>query len=577
MPVNRNALIRYRTLDTCLRNRYRKWTLENLVEACSEALYEYEGIDKGVSQRTVQMDLQLMRSDKLGYNAPIQVVDKKYYTYADPAYSIANIPLTDQDLHKLTEVVDILKQFKGFNHFKDLSGMVQRLEDKIHITKTRQQTLIDFEKNDNLQGLEYIDPLYQAVRQPRAIQLSYQSFRSKMANTFVFHPYYLKEYRNRWFVLGCKNEETSLLTLALDRIMQIEPTDEPFTPCSGIDLPAYFKHVIGVTVNAGQQPVEVRLFVHQQTAPYVRTKPLHHSQQVVETLGNGVVISLLVQHNYELEREILRFGDQVHVLSPERLKRCIKESLHHALEQYQYDSHHTKLQSQLKKLTHKGFAILPHVYTSREMMHVKTLLARHQQAAGVTSAAPVYAIRNVLPRIPGLKNVLLNLPLKNMLAAINPDLFLTKAIYFDKPPLSNWYVSWHQDTTIHVKQKIETDGFTGWTKKEGMIGVCPPEDIWHNTLTVRIHLDDTDEKNGALKVFPGSHQKRLSQEEIAWITQNSLPYTCEVSCGGVHLMKPLLLHSSAKTINQKHRRVIHLEFCSVKLPNGLEWAEKIEI
>ena len=106
MPVNRNALIRYKTIDNCLRNKYRQWTLDDLIEACSEALYEYEGIDKGVSRRTIQMDIQLMRSNKLGYDAPIVVVDKKYYTYEDPEYSITNIPLTDQDLGKLSEVVD---------------------------------------------------------------------------------------------------------------------------------------------------------------------------------------------------------------------------------------------------------------------------------------------------------------------------------------------------------------------------------------------------------------------------------------------------------------------------------------
>ena len=118
MPVNRNALIRFRTIDECLKNRQRRWTLEDLIEACSEALYEYEGIDKGVSRRTVQMDLQLMRSDKLGYNAPIQVLEKKYYTYEDPNYSITNIPLTKQDLGKLTEVVEILRQFKGLVTFR---------------------------------------------------------------------------------------------------------------------------------------------------------------------------------------------------------------------------------------------------------------------------------------------------------------------------------------------------------------------------------------------------------------------------------------------------------------------------
>ena len=154
MPVNRNALIRYRTLDNCLRNRFRKWTLADLIDACSDTLYEYEGIDKGVSKRTVQADIQMMRSDKLGYNAPIIVVDRKYYTYEDPEYSITNIPLTDQDLNRLTEVVEILKQFKGFSHFQELSGMVQKLEDKVYTSKNKQERIIDFEKNEGLRGLD---------------------------------------------------------------------------------------------------------------------------------------------------------------------------------------------------------------------------------------------------------------------------------------------------------------------------------------------------------------------------------------------------------------------------------------
>ena len=102
MPANRNALIRYKTIDNCLRNPYRRWTLEDLVDACSDALYEYEGIDKGISKRTVQMDIQIMRSEKLGYNAPIVVYENKYYKYEDPEYSITQTPLNEQDLKNLS-------------------------------------------------------------------------------------------------------------------------------------------------------------------------------------------------------------------------------------------------------------------------------------------------------------------------------------------------------------------------------------------------------------------------------------------------------------------------------------------
>ena len=104
MPANRNALIRYKTIDNCLRNPYRRWTLEDLVDACSDALYEYEGIDKGISKRTAQMDIQMMRSEKLGYNAPIVVYENKYYKYEDPEYSITQTPLNEQDLTTLCEM-----------------------------------------------------------------------------------------------------------------------------------------------------------------------------------------------------------------------------------------------------------------------------------------------------------------------------------------------------------------------------------------------------------------------------------------------------------------------------------------
>ena len=117
MPANKNALIRYKTIDRCLRNRYRRWTLDDLVEACSDALYEREGIVKGVSLRTVQGDLQIMRSDKLGYNAPIEVYEKSYYRYADPDYSISDMPLNDDDCNLL------------LNAIKLLSGETANLED----------------------------------------------------------------------------------------------------------------------------------------------------------------------------------------------------------------------------------------------------------------------------------------------------------------------------------------------------------------------------------------------------------------------------------------------------------------
>lgn len=573
MPVNRNALIRYKTIDNCLRNRYRLWTLEDLIEACSDALYEYEGIDKGVSRRTVQMDIQMMRSDKLGYYAPIVVKEKKYYTYEDPDYSITNIPLTDQDLGKLTEVVDILKQFKGFTHFQELSGMVQKLEDKIHVSKTKERPVIDIEKNENLKGLEHIDPLYQAIINKKCIELTYQSFKARTSNTFVFNPALLKEFRNRWFVLGKKKSKDPFLLLALDRIEQINESDKPCMSFDEASITDFFKDVVGVSVNNGEEPQEVKLLIDHSNAPYVLTKPIHHSQQLVEKNDQGIVISLRVQLNYELEREILGFGDCAKVLSPSRLRSRIKERLAHAIDLYNTELNKSRVKHFAKKLEAKGTVTLNHVYSRKELAKMGSLL-HHFKLANPCNTDQVYAIRNLLGKIPDLQRCLFNKNLKTILSSIDGNLFLTKALFFDKPAKSNWYVTWHQDTTINVKHKIEMDGFSGWTKKEDAFGVVPPEEVLFKTVTIRVHLDDTTDENGALQVMAGSHNKILNDQEISLITGSSIASTIEVMAGGIQIMRPLLLHASSKSTNNKNRRVIHLEFNVADLPGGLEWAEK---
>lgn len=328
MPANRNALIRYKTLDACLRNRQHKWTLEDLIEKVSEALYEYEGIDKGVSRRTVQADLQLMRSDKLGYYAPIVVVDKKYYTYSDPTYSITNIPLSDSDLARINEAVEVLKQFKGFSHFSALNEVVQKLEGQVYSTAQKSVPVIDFEKNESLKGIHLLDELYQAVIQQRALRVTYQSFQARHPQQIIFHVWWLKEYKNRWFAVGVCDGKRYVMNLALDRMITVElAPDVTYRLNEQLDPETYYRDVIGATVSPTLRPMLVKLFVSQPQAPYVETKPLHHSQQVLERTKDGIVIQLLVQHNFELEREILSFCEGITVLEPERLRRTIQRRL----------------------------------------------------------------------------------------------------------------------------------------------------------------------------------------------------------------------------------------------------------
>jgi len=130
MPANKNALIRYKTIDNCLRNRYRRWTLDDLVEACSDALYDMEGITKGVCARTVQMDIQIMRSDKLGYNAPIEVYDRIYYRYADPDYSITEMPLSIEGYKLIKKAIILLENKKDKNN-EDTIQVLNKVQDRL--------------------------------------------------------------------------------------------------------------------------------------------------------------------------------------------------------------------------------------------------------------------------------------------------------------------------------------------------------------------------------------------------------------------------------------------------------------
>lgn len=130
MPANKNALIRYKTIDNCLRNKYRRWTLDDLVEACSDALYDMEGITKGVCCRTVQMDIQIMRSDKLGYNAPIEVYDRIYYRYADPNYSITDMPLSIDD-YKLIKEAIVLLENKNDKNNEDTIKVLNKVQNRL--------------------------------------------------------------------------------------------------------------------------------------------------------------------------------------------------------------------------------------------------------------------------------------------------------------------------------------------------------------------------------------------------------------------------------------------------------------
>lgn len=331
MSSNKNALIRYKTLDKCLKNKYRKYTLEDLIDECSEALFEFEGKESYVSKRTVQLDLQNMRSEKFGYEAPIEVYERKYYRYSDPDYSIHNISVNESDLKAMNNAVQILKQFKDFSMFKEMNGVIQKLEDSIHATN--QKSIIHLDKNEQLKGLEHIDILYESIANKKVLKILYKSFTAKESNIFTVHPQLLKEFNNRWFLICLYKDK--MYNLALDRMESIEIDDALSYIDKDLDGDDYFKDIVGVTVAEGMSPKNVVFWVDAGNAPYVKTKPLHKSQEIIREDNEGTVFKICVQLNFELERLLLGFGDSLIVHSPKRLRLKMEEKFTAGIKNYQ--------------------------------------------------------------------------------------------------------------------------------------------------------------------------------------------------------------------------------------------------
>lgn len=316
MPLNKNALIRYKRIDQCLSNHYRLWTLQDLVEECADALYEYEGIRRGVSVRTVQSDIQMMRSDKLGYEAPIEVYNHKYYRYSDPNYSITKLPISQNDIKTMREAVDLLRQFDEFDHFTEMSDVVSRLQDKLAIAGGR-KSIVDFERNSNLRGLKFLNPLYNYISNRIVVTVKYKTFTSVTARNYTVHPHLLKEYRNRWFLFATDNNKGYIMTLALDRIEKIdEEVHVPYRDNHQFNTQEYFKNLIGVTKT---QKVELIKFkVEKEQVGYVMTKPIHSSQVMKEMCEDGAaVFEVFIEPNYEFYNLMMGWCDTVKILSPQ--------------------------------------------------------------------------------------------------------------------------------------------------------------------------------------------------------------------------------------------------------------------
>ncbi|WP_118952476.1 phytanoyl-CoA dioxygenase family protein [Taibaiella helva] len=231
-----------------------------------------------------------------------------------------------------------------------------------------------------------------------------------------------------------------------------------------------------------------------------------------------------------------------------------------------------------QQLEDKGYLVLDNILNAEACGAITEVIDR-ATAAGTAfrRSRDLFAIRHVFTELPGLTSLVLTPALKKIVHDYaGPDYFISKTIYFDKPATSNWFVAYHQDLTIAVDQRTEAPGYDPWTRKDEQFAVQPPVALLERNLTLRIHLDDTDETNGTLRVVPGSHRKGIYRPEtIDWSRERE--EICAVPAGGVMLMRPLLLHASSRSTAEKRRRVLHLECSNAVLPEGMDWAERQRI
>ena len=325
MPTNFDAVLRYHTIDQCLQNRFRSWTWEDLAEKCTEAIINATGNLKkdSISKRTIQNDIRIMRSNHLGYEAPICSRDGRYY-YEDPEYSIRNATVTQADIQNMAAAISMFKTYKGLEFFTEVESLVNKLEKQVHLkTYTQVQKIVCFEQVPPSCGQEKVNPLMQAILAKEVLRLSYKKYNSEENKSYIFHPYFLKEYHNRWYILGWFEEGRYIKTFALDRITGFETAPGiDYIDTHKPDPDTYFRNTIGITLNIAGPEIIILKFSGSQL-PYIRSQPFHQSQEIVGETADSLTIQLKLTLNYELESKILSYGDEVEVMEPPSLKHKI--------------------------------------------------------------------------------------------------------------------------------------------------------------------------------------------------------------------------------------------------------------
>ncbi|MBW6461189.1 MAG: WYL domain-containing protein [Bacteroidales bacterium] len=324
MSKNKDALIRYRVINKMLIGG-NPCTLVRLTEACRETL----DLDD-LSTRTVEGDISKLRNDeKLGYLAPIittSVFGERAYYYSDPEYSIDHNPLQEDEVEAILFAARLLEQFDGIEIFKRLSETAQRLRDAVQVYQFADPAdwagKVDFEKVDQIQGSRYLNSILDALKNRQVLKIWYKKFFKTKEELHVVHPYLLKEYHNRWYLIGYNPARKGIRSYGLDRIESMLTAEKEDFIEAGFNGADYYRNVIGVSVIKGD-PVDIRIAFSKKQARYVMTQPLHHSQKEIGPDGDRIVFSFHLVPNFEFYAQILSWGAEVEVLEPTVVRKQV--------------------------------------------------------------------------------------------------------------------------------------------------------------------------------------------------------------------------------------------------------------
>ena len=335
MPHIKNALIRYRIIDRCIRNKYKSYpSKQELREACEENLF---GTNYGehICDSTIEKDLFNMRMD---HDAPIKYSKKHNgYYYEDPSYSINDIPLTEDDLESIQFAVNTLQQFREVDMFKQFGQAIDKIVDRVAIESKQslnsENPIVQFETAYSSGGNEFLPPLYDAIISKNKVIFNYKSFKSTDFKERIVSPLLLKEYRNRWYLISFDESKNDIITFALERMLNLESIKENSIIPSSFNPKEYFEYSTGITAYKGE-PELIEIKADSISAKYILSQPFHHSQKLISEYNEYSIFQLKVFISEELIRSFLSFGGEIEVLSPVNLRSVIKQRSSELFQKY---------------------------------------------------------------------------------------------------------------------------------------------------------------------------------------------------------------------------------------------------